>query len=118
MVCRGGAGLRGCDTRSSLRRLVAPVRVELLGAGLPATALPIADGNGPAEPALLYFGIIDFLQVKCFCVSMCRRMGVYKDGCGYCGCADGEVESGEESVCNRSVQVKRKATLHRQNRSL
>jgi hypothetical protein len=45
-----------------MRRLVTPVRIELLGAGLPATALPVGDGGSP-EPAVLYFGIIDFLQV-------------------------------------------------------
>jgi hypothetical protein len=56
-----------------MRRLVTPVRIELLGAGLPATALPVGDGGSP-EPAVLYFGIIDFLQVCCVGSRMDRWM--------------------------------------------
>ena len=33
--------------------------------GIPATAVPIK-GGGPPEPVLVYYGIIDFLQVSRF----------------------------------------------------
>eukprot|EP00884_Botryococcus_braunii_P003587 jgi/Botrbrau1/13229/Bobra.0199s0002.1 len=51
-----GSGLR------SLRRLVTPVPVRRLGEGMPGCALPKQDGSDASEPAILYFGIIDFLQ--------------------------------------------------------
>ena len=57
---RSGGWTKGVST---LQRLHSVVRPQL-GSSLQAIAIPLKQGAGEPESVLLYFGIIDFLQVR------------------------------------------------------
>ena len=49
---------------TSLRRLHSEARLNQMGFSIPAHAIRLGDPAAKPEPVLLYFGIIDFLQVS------------------------------------------------------
>lgn len=58
-TCRIGTD----EVTGSMRRLYSKRTRDRLGVSIPALAVP-NDGSSPPEPVLIYFGIIDFLQVS------------------------------------------------------